>query len=158
MEQSLSMSFKSLSNNAISRTQGIYEIPSEKISELETTYGKNIDNYVAKFIVKATGKGLHYQWKVQLPDSNDYINILDNNCSELIISNYTNSAYMLNGAKFKCIVSNSKGSIESSEAILTINEIVDAPVITSITISSDIEPAEYDKLVQRKFAEYVVLI
>lgn len=152
------MTFKSLSNNAISRTQGIYEIPSEKISELETAYGKNIDNYVAKFIVKATGKGLHYQWKVQLPDSNDYINILDNNCSELIVSNYTNSAYMLNGAKFKCIVSNGKGSVESSEAILTINEIVDAPVITSITISSDIEPAEYDKLIQRKFAEYVVLI
>lgn len=152
------MSFKSLSNNAISRTQGIYEIPSEKISELETTYGKNVDNYVAKFVVKASGKGLHYQWKVQLPDSNDCINIFDNNCSELIISNYTNSAYMLNGAKFKCIVSNSKGSIESSEAILTINEIVDAPVITSITVSSDIEPAEYDKLVQRKFAEYVVLI
>lgn len=152
------MSFRSLSNNAISRTQGIYEIPSEKISELETTYGKNIDNYVAKFIVKAAGKGLHYQWKVQLPDSDEYINILDNNCSELIISNYTNSAYILNGAKFKCIVSNSKGSVESSEATLTINEITEAPSITSITVSPDIEPAEYNKLVQRKFAEYVILI
>ncbi len=158
MEQSLSMSFKSLTNNAISRTQSIYEIPSEKLSELETTYGKNIDNYVAKFVVKATGKGLHYQWRVQLPNSDKFIDILDNDCSELIISNYTNSAYMLNGAKFKCIVSNSKGSIESSEAALTINEITEAPTITSITVSPDIEPAEYNKLINRKFAEYVVLL
>lgn len=152
------MPYKPLSDNAISRTQGIYEIPTEKINELETNYGKNIDNYVAKFVVKATGKGLHYQWQVQLSNSDKFINILDNDCSELIISNYTNSAYMLNGAKFKCIVSNSKGSIESSEATLTINEITEAPAITSITVSPDIEPAEYDKLVNRKFAEYVVLL
>lgn len=77
------------------------------------------ENQSVTFTVVATGQDLVYQWlrnESQIAGANS--------------SNYTLSKVSRNdnGDRFRCIVSNSSGSVESDEALLTVN-ILDPPVI-----------------------------
>lgn len=84
----------------------------------------------AEFSVTATGENLSYQWQ----------KITDNGSSWMDITGETNASYTIattttymNDTQYRCVVSNSAGSVESDAATLTVNAI---PTYT-ITVQTD---------------------
>lgn len=88
----------------------------------------------AIFTVTATGLELIYQWK------RDDVNIIDATKESYSLPSVNKTD---NGARFKCVVTNSAGSITSNEALLTVIEKVIPPKIIEgpkdITIKKDEE-------------------
>ena len=89
----------------------------------------------ASFTVTATGENLSYQWQ----------QITDNGQSWTDIDGATDATYteeatttIMNGYQYRCVVSNSAGSVTSEVATLTVNE----PVPTTYTITADVDPVE----------------
>ena len=84
----------------------------------------------AEFSVTATGENLSYQWQ----------KITDNGSSWMVITGETNASYTIattttymNDTQYRCVVSNSAGSVESNAATLTVTAI---PTYT-ITVQTD---------------------
>ena len=87
----------------------------------------------ATFTMAATGtEPLRYQWKIDKNDGNGWVNV-----SGAIGPTYTISAVDMsyNGCKFKCVVTNSVGSVESKSVILTVTN---TPVEKyTVTVTND---------------------
>ena len=87
-----------------------------------TTHPKNVEvkeNETATFTVEATGSDLSYQWQQKTTDSeSDWTDI-----SEAKAATYTTVATTtdMSGNQYRCVVSNSAGSVTSDAAILTVN-------------------------------------
>lgn len=92
-----------------------------------------VEGNKATFIVVATGTPEPtYQWQIDRNDGNGFVNI-DGATS----ASYTTSAIVKanDGYKYRCVVTNRKGSVTSNEATLTVTE---APVTTyTVTITID---------------------
>ena len=74
----------------------------------------------AKFTVKATGTApLSYQWMVDVKDGKGFKKITGATGTEYIIEE---TAIENNGFLYKCVVSNSAGSVDSNAATLTVTE------------------------------------
>lgn len=134
--------------------QGKLELNDSTIKKFQANEPTKPNAYVE---VKATGKGLTYQWYIKLKDTEEWKEIGDSNVSRYYIGGLSGVSKELNGAKFKCKVSNSKGSVTSDEVTLTIAE-EEMPVITTQPTNQTVDPDEYDALTKRKFARYVVAI
>ena len=72
----------------------------------------------ASFKVEATGEELEYQWQVDKTDGKGFQKLTG--ATDAVLRVYTQDASM-NGYKYKCIVSNRSASVESKEAVLTVN-------------------------------------
>ena len=87
-----------------------------------TTHPKNVEvkeNETATFTVEATGSDLSYQWQQKTTDSeSDWTDI-----SEAKAATYTTVATTtdMSGYQYRCVVSNSAGSVTSDAATLTVN-------------------------------------
>ena len=134
--------------------QGKIELNDSTIEKFQADEPTKPNAYVE---VKATGKGLHYQWYIKLKDTEEWKEIGDSNVSRYYIGGLSGVSKELNGAKFKCKVSNSKGSVTSDEVTLTVAE-EEMPVITAQPTNQTVDPSEYDALTKRKFARYVVAV
>ena len=92
-----------------------------------------VEGNKATFTVVATGTPEpSYQWQIDRNDGNGFVNI-DGATS----ASYTASATVKanDGYKYRCVVTNRKGSVTSNEATLTVT---DAPVTTyTVTITTD---------------------
>lgn len=71
----------------------------------------------AEFSVIATGENLSYQWQ-QKTSSSDWADIQNETSATYAI---TNTAIDMSGTQYRCVVSNSAGSVTSSAATLTVN-------------------------------------
>ena len=73
----------------------------------------------ATFTIAASGNNLTYQWKINRNDGNGWVNI-----AGATATSYTTSTVNIscNGFKYKCVVSNSAGNIESNSATLTVQD------------------------------------
>lgn len=73
----------------------------------------------ATFSILASGTDLTYQWMINRNDGKGWVNIARANAAS-----YTTSAVdkSCNGYQYKCVVSNSAGTVESNNATLTIQE------------------------------------
>ena len=71
----------------------------------------------AAFTIAASGDNLTYQWKINRNDGNGWVNI-----AGATATSYTTSTVNIscNGFKYKCVVSNSAGNVESNSATLTV--------------------------------------
>ena len=87
----------------------------------------------ATFTVAATGGNLSYQWQQSTDNGNSWTNIDSANAAEYATGQTTTS---MNGYQYRCMVSNSVGSVESNAATLTVNA---KPTYTITAVSS---PAE----------------
>ena len=134
--------------------QGKLELNDSTIKKFQVDEPTKPNAYVE---VKATGKGLTYQWYIKLKDTEEWKEIGDSNVSRYYIGGLSGVSKELNGAKFKCKVSNSKGSVISDEVTLTIAE-EEMPTITAQPTNQTVDPGEYDALTKRKFARYVVAV
>lgn len=134
--------------------QGKIELNDSTIEKFQVNEPTKPNAYVE---VKATGKGLTYQWYIKLKDTEEWKEIGDSNVSRYYIGGLSSVSKELNGAKFKCKVSNSKGSVISDEVTLTIAE-EEMPTITAQPTNQTVDPGEYDALTKRKFARYVVAV
>ena len=107
-----------------------------KIAPTITTQPQDVEvkeNETATFTVKVTGtEPLSYQWQESNSSGNDWTNIDGANAAEYTTGQTTMS---MNGTQYRCVVSNSAGSVESNAAALTVNE------LTTYTISTDVTPA-----------------
>ena len=74
-------------------------------------------NYSAKFSVVAEGDGLSYQWFYKMPGSDAWIRVKVNGTSATYVLKL---AANHNGFRYKCVVTNSAGSVESGIATLTV--------------------------------------
>ena len=88
----------------------------------------------ATFTVEASGTELlSYQWQQSTDNGNSWTNIDSANAAEYATGQTTTS---MNGYQYRCMVSNSVGSVESNAATLTVNA---KPTYTITAVSS---PAE----------------
>jgi len=73
----------------------------------------------ATFTIAASGDNLTYQWKINRNDGNGWVNI-----AGATATSYTTSTVNIscNGFKYKCVVSNSAGNVESNSATLTVQD------------------------------------
>ena len=73
----------------------------------------------ATFTIAASGTGLTYQWQIDRNDGNGWVNI-----DGATAASYTTSTVDIscNGFKYKCVVSNSAGNVESNSATLTVQD------------------------------------
>lgn len=73
----------------------------------------------AAFTIAASGDNLTYQWKINRNDGNGWVNI-----AGATATSYTTSTVNIscNGFKYKCVVSNSTGNVESNSATLTVQD------------------------------------
>lgn len=73
----------------------------------------------ATFTITASGDNLTYQWKINRNDGNGWVNITGANAASYTTSTVDKSC---NGFRYKCVVSNSAGNVESHSAILTVQD------------------------------------
>ena len=73
----------------------------------------------ATFTIAASGDNLTYQWQIDRNDGKGWVNI-----DGATATNYTTSTVNIscNGFKYKCVVSNSAGNVESNSATLTVQD------------------------------------
>ena len=106
-----------------------------KIAPTITTQPQDVEvkeNETATFTVKVTGtEPLSYQWQ-ESKNGSDWTDIEGATAAEYTKGQTTMS---MNGTQYRCVVSNSAGSVESNAAALTVNE------LTTYTISTDVTPA-----------------
>ena len=88
----------------------------------------------ATFTVAATGENLSYQWSQSTDQGESWTEI-----SGATGSTYTTVATTtsMSGYQYRCVVSNSAGSVTSEVATLTVNE----PAPTTYTITADVTPS-----------------
>ncbi len=89
----------------------------------------------ATFTVAASGENLSYQWQQSTDNGQNWKDIGD-----ATDATYTEEATttIMNGYQYRCVVSNSAGSVTSEAATLTVNE----PAPTTYTITADVDPVE----------------
>ena len=87
----------------------------------------------ATFTVAATGENLSYQWQQSINSGSNWMDISGAN-----VATYTTAATTtsMSGYQYRCVVSNSAGSVTSEVATLTVNE----PAPTTYTITADVFP------------------
>lgn len=87
----------------------------------------------ATFTIAASGTDLTYQWQIDRNDGNGWVNI-----AGATATGYTTSTVDIscNGFKYRCVVSNSAGTVTSNAALLTVTE----------NTSPDPESVDYDIL------------
>ena len=84
----------------------------------------------ASFTVTATGENLSYQWQQRTNSGSDWTNISENaTSSTYTISNTTTD---MSGYQYRCVVSNSAGSVTSSAATLTVTQ-----PVTGVTLDKN---------------------
>ena len=73
----------------------------------------------ATFTIAASGDNLTYQWQIDRNDGKGWVNI-----DGATATSYTTSTVNIscNGFKYKCVVSNSAGNVESNSATLTVQD------------------------------------
>lgn len=73
----------------------------------------------ASFTIAASGTDLTYQWQIDRNDGKGWVNI-----DGATATSYTTSTVNIscNGFKYKCVVSNSAGNVESNSATLTVQD------------------------------------
>lgn len=73
----------------------------------------------ASFTIAASGTDLTYQWQIDRNDGKGWVNI-----DGATATSYTTSTVNIscNGFKYKCVVSNSTGNVESNSATLTVQD------------------------------------
>jgi uncharacterized protein (TIGR02145 family)/uncharacterized repeat protein (TIGR02543 family) len=81
-----------------------------------------IEGQPATFSVAANGTDITYQWQ------EDTVSITNATSASFPISSAT---YADSGSKYRCVVSNTKGSVTSSFAILSVSKKIIAPAITT---------------------------
>jgi uncharacterized protein (TIGR02145 family)/uncharacterized repeat protein (TIGR02543 family) len=81
-----------------------------------------IEGQPATFSVAANGTDLTYQWQ------KDTVSIPNATSTSFSISS---AAYADSGSKYRCVVSNTKGSVTSSFALLSVTKKITAPAITA---------------------------
>lgn len=136
------------------QSQSKIELNDSTIEKFQATEPTKPNAYVE---VKAVGKGLTYQWYIKFKDSEDWKELADSNVSRYYIGGLKGVSREFDGAKFKCKVSNSKGSVISDEVTLTVAE-EEIPAITTQPSNQSIDPGEYDALTKRRFAKYVIAV
>lgn len=88
------------------------------------------EGQTASFTVTVTGDSLSYQWQ-QSTNGSDWTNVSSSTSSNTYtIDNITTS---MSGTQYRCVVSNSAGSVESSAATLTVNAATVS--VTSVTLN-----------------------
>ena len=89
----------------------------------------------ATFTVAASGENLSYQWQQSTDNGQNWTDI-----GGATDATYTEEATTTstNGYQYRCVVSNSAGSVTSEVATLTVNE----PAPTTYTITADVDPVE----------------
>ena len=89
----------------------------------------------ATFTVAASGENLSYQWQQSTDNGQNWTDI-----GGATDATYTEEATttIMNGYQYRCVVSNSAGSVTSEVATLTVNE----PAPTTYTITADVDPVE----------------
>lgn len=89
----------------------------------------------ATFIVKATGTDLTYQWEIDTKGDNDFVSISGTTGKG---ASYTTGIRNMenNGTKYRCIVSNSAGSVTSRSATLTVADDTTPPSETTYIITA----------------------
>ena len=73
----------------------------------------------ATFTVTATGTSPSYQWQIDRNDGNGWVNISGANAASYTTSSVDESC---NGFRYKCVISNSAGTVESSTVTLTVQD------------------------------------
>ena len=88
----------------------------------------------ATFSVAATGEKLSYQWQRSTDNGQSWTDI-----SEAKAATYNTAATTtsMNGYQYRCVVSNSAGSVTSDAATLTVSE----PAPITYTINADVTPS-----------------
>ena len=89
----------------------------------------------ATFTVVATGIALTYQWEIDTKGDNDFVSI---NGTTGKGASYTTGIRNMenNGTKYRCIVSNSAGSVTSRSATLTVEDDTTPPSETTYIITA----------------------
>lgn len=89
----------------------------------------------ATFTVVATGTGLTYQWEIDTKGDNDFVSISGTTGKG---ASYTTGIRNMenNGTKYRCIVSNSAGSVTSRSATLTVEDDTTPPSETTYIITA----------------------
>lgn len=87
----------------------------------------------ATFTLAASGTALTYQWQIDRNDGNGWVNIAGANEASYTTST-VNKSY--SGFKYRCVVSNSAGTVTSNTAVLTVTE----------NIIPDPDPVDYEIL------------
>ena len=102
------------------------ETPEESVVEAPCITVQPIDVSVkegemATFTIKATGTDLVYQWQIDRNDGNGWGNLVTEKAKE---ASYTTAIINKNcdGFKYRCVVSNSIGSLTSKEVLLTVQD------------------------------------
>ena len=88
----------------------------------------------ATFTVAATGENLSYQWQQSINSGSNWTDISGANAATYTTAATTTS---MSGYQYRCVVSNSAGSVTSEVATLTVNE----PAPTTYTITADVTPS-----------------
>ena len=90
---------------------------------------------MATFTVEATGTGLTYQWEIDTKGDNDFVSISGTTGKG---ASYTTGIRNMenNGTKYRCIVSNSAGSVTSRSATLTVEDDTTPPSETTHIITA----------------------
>ncbi|MBQ3424903.1 MAG: leucine-rich repeat protein [Clostridia bacterium] len=88
----------------------------------------------AIFEVEATGSGLQYQWYYKAPTS-DWIEVDAAYGKNATYELPTDPDMHQNGFSYRCVVSNTGGSVTSNTVVLTVQTGIDAPVITKQPLS-----------------------
>lgn len=93
------------------------------------------DGETATFTVEATGTGLTYQWEIDTKGDNDFVSISGTTGKG---ASYTTGIRNMenNGTKYRCIVSNSAGSVTSRSATLTVEDDTTPPSETTHIITA----------------------
>ena len=94
----------------------------------------------ATFTVAATGTPEPtYQWQIDRGDGNGWVNI-----SGATQASYTTSAVSLDnsGYKYRCVITNSAGSVTSGEALLTVTEDGGEKIIVEPKINEDFDDGD----------------
>ncbi len=94
------------------------EIPEKKPVIVQSTLRRLImEGQTATFVVVAEGSHLNYQWMVNRNDGKGFVAI-----PQAVQSSYTTepATANCNGYKYKCVVSNSVGSVQTTEALLEV--------------------------------------
>ena len=89
----------------------------------------------ATFTVAASGENLSYQWQQSTDNGQSWTDISGANAATYTTAATTTS---MNGYQYRCVVSNSAGSVTSDAATLTVNQGVSP---TSYSISANVAPA-----------------
>ena len=104
-----------------------------KIAPTITTQPQDVEvkeNETANFTVEATGTDLSYQWQQSTDKGSSWTNIASATSDTYTTGKTTMD---MSGTQYRCVVSNSAGSVISDAAALTVNAAANVPV-TSVTL------------------------